>query len=170
VQEFSGYTVSYDRSEAGFPVYAAGSVAAALIVGAFVSGNWIFLALGLVAFIFAYYHFPLTETGKPRLGANQYGVFIDGFGLVRWGAIERVDVVVIAVRALTLHELQIALNRPLPSALMADWRKVPWWRVPMRLPWKMTHDNVIRITLDPFDQTPEDVHWTLLRMWRHYRS
>jgi hypothetical protein len=80
------------------------------------------------------------------------------------------DLVEIAVRVMTLHELQIALKQPLSSALIADWRKIPWYRIPMRLPWKMAHNNVIRITLDPLDQPPDEIHRNLMRMWRHYRS
>ena len=76
----------------------------------------------------------------------------------------------IAVRALTLHELQIKLKQPLGSALVADWRKVPWYRRLMRLPWRMDHKNVIRITLDPFDREPDEIHRNMQRMWRHYRS
>ena len=40
----------------------------------------------------------------------------------------------------------------------------------MRLPWTMTYNNMIRITLDPFDKEPGEIHRTFLRMWRHYRS
>lgn len=170
MDEISGYTVCYDREEAPFPVYFCGVLAAALLTGAFVSGYWIFFFLGLAAFVFAYYNFPLAEKGRPRIGANQYGIFIDGFGIVQWRAVDRIDLVQIAFRSLTLHELQIGLKMPLASALIVDWRKVPWWRLPMRLPWKMAHNNVVRIKLDPMDHTPEEIQRTLQRMWRHYRS
>lgn len=170
MDEFTGYTVNYNRDEGPFPVYAVGFIAAALLAGAFATRNWALFSLGLVAFAFAYYNFPRTETARPRLGANQYGIFIEGFGIIHWRAVDRIELAVIAVRALTLHELQITLRQPLHSALIADWRKVPWYRMLMRLPWKMAHNNVVRITLDPFDREPEDIHRTLLRMWRYYRS
>lgn len=170
LDEISGYTVNYNREEGPFPVYAVGFIAAALLAGALVTANWALFSLGLIAFAFTYYNFPRTETGRPRLGANQYGIFIEGFGIIHWRAVDRVELAVIAVRALTLHELQITLKQPLHSALIADWRKVPWYRMLMRLPWKMAHNNVVRITLDPFDREPEDIHRTLLRMWRYYRS
>lgn len=169
LEELAGYKVSYDR-ESPFPVYVLGFLAALLLAGAFATRMWILFALGVAASSFAYYNFPLTETGRARLGANQYGVFIEGFGLVQWRAIDRIDLGVIAVRAMTLHELRIALKQPLGRALIADWRKVPWWRALMRLPWKMTGDNVVAVKLDPFDQEPEAIHRTLQRMWRHYRS
>lgn len=170
MDEFSGYTVSYDSKEAPYPVYLGGFLSAALIAGALFTGNWVFLALGFCAMAFTYYNYPLIETGRPRLGANQYGVFIDGFGIVHWRAIDHIDLNVMAVRALTLHKLQITLKQPLNTALVADWRQVPWYRMLMRLPWTMTPTNDIVITLDPFDHEPDDIHRTLLRMWRHYRS
>lgn len=169
LEELAGYKVSYDR-ESPFPVYVLGFLAALLLAGAFATRMWVLFGLGVAAASLAYYNFPLTESRKARLGANQYGVFIDGFGLVQWRAIDRIDLGVIAVRAMTLHELRIGLKQPLGRALIADWRRVPWWRMLMRLPWKMTGDNVVAVKLDPFDQEPEAIHRTLQRMWRYYRS
>ena len=44
------------------------------------------LAFAVATGCAAYYFYPLIEK-KPRIGANQYGVFIDGFGLIAWRAI-----------------------------------------------------------------------------------
>lgn len=169
-----GFSVAYEREETAFPVYLTGFLSAVFFAGAISIGNaaggTMLAALGLAAAAFAYYNFPLTETGRRVLGANQYGIFIESFGIVHWRAIRQIDLVVIAVRSDTLHEVQIGLSQPLTSALIADWRQVPWWRRGMRLCWKMTHDNVVRIRVDPFDRSPDDIHRTLLRMWRFYRS
>ncbi len=73
-------------------------------------------------------------------------------------------------RAMTVHELQIVLNAPLRSALVVDWRKQPIYRLLMRLPWRMDHNGAVRINLEPFDQPPDVIHRTFLRMWRFYRS
>ena len=62
------------------------------------------------------------------------------------------------------------LNMTLTSALVVDWRKQPFFRSLMRLPWSMTHSNVVRMNIDPFDHPPDEIHRTLTRMWRHYRS
>jgi hypothetical protein len=168
--EFKGYTVAYGRDETQFPVYLMGVAAAVFLGAGFATGQTIWFALGIAAAGVAYYNFPLIETGKPRIGANEYGIFIQGFGIIRWGAIDRVELVPIAVRAMTINELQIALKVPLGKALIADWRKLPPHRSLMRLPWSMTPQNVVRVNLDPFDQPPEEIHRTLQRMWRHYRS
>ena len=169
-RDMTGFTVAYGRDEAPFPVYVAALLAAVLLTTAVYQANLIFLGLGAVATGFAYYNWPLAEIGRPRIGANQYGIFIEGFGIVQWRAISGIDLVQIAVRAVTLNELQITLKQPLNSALIADWRKVPWYRRFMRLPWTMTFNNMIRITLDPFDKEPDEIHRTFKRMWRHYRS
>lgn len=168
--EATGYTVAYGREDTGFPVYLTGFLAAVLIAGWTATGSRTMLAIGAACLAFAYYNFPLTETGRPRLGANQYGIFIEGFGLVRWRAIRAIELVTIAIRADTLHQIRIELSQPLASALIADWRQMPWWRRGMRLIWIMGPDNAVRIKADALERTPDEVHRTLARMWRFYRS
>lgn len=169
-RDVSGYTVAYDRGEAQFPVWVMAVAAAILLPASAMGGGTVSFVLGLAAGSVAYFNYPLLETGRPRLGANQYGVFIEGFGVIAWRAIDKIDLVPIAVRALTINELQIALKQPLGTALVADWRRLPAHRMLMRLPWSMTHNNVVRVNLEPFEGSPEEIHRTLARMWRHYRS
>jgi hypothetical protein len=96
--------------------------------------------------------------------------YVQAFGLIRWRAIERIDLVQIAERAMTVHELQIVLNASIDSALVADWRKQPIYRLLMRLPWCMDHHGEVRVRLEPFDRPADEIHRTFLRMWRYYRS
>ncbi len=168
--EARGYTVAYGRGDTPFPVYLTGFLAAALAAGWTATGSLTMLGLAAGCLSFAYYNFPLTETGRPCLGANQYGIFIEGFGLVRWRAIRAIELVSIAVRADTYNEVQIALAQPLASALIADWRDVAWWRRGMRLVWRMGPDNVVRLKVDPLEFPPHQIQQTLARMWRFYRS
>ena len=107
-----------------------------MLAAAIVTGGTLWLVLGVAAAGVTYYNVPLLER-RPIVGANQYGIFIQGLGLIRWRAIERIDLVEIAVRASTIHELQIALKTRLSSALVADWRQQPFYRSLMRLPWSM---------------------------------
>jgi hypothetical protein len=165
-----GFSVTYNREEIQFPVYVVAIMAAALLAGAWVTGQTVLLVLGVIATAVAYYNFPLLETGRPTLGANQYGIFIQGFGLIRWRAIDSISVVQFAQRANTLHELQIGLNMLMSNALVVDWRKQPFWRSLMRLPWSMGSSNVVRVNLEPFSQAPEEVERTLVRLWKYYRS
>jgi hypothetical protein len=165
-----GYSVTYNRDEIQFPVYVLAALTVVLLIAALMTGQTIWLVLCAAAAGVTYYNYPLLETGRPTLGANQYGIFIQGFGLIRWRAIDRIDVIEIAERANTLHELQIGLNMTLSSALVADWRKLPFYRSLMRLPWSMGQSNVVRVNLEPFSEPPEEVQRTLVRLWRYYRS
>jgi hypothetical protein len=169
-KDAGGYSVTYRRDDIEFPVYVLAGLAAVLFATGFNTGQAWWLALGVAASGFTYYNLPLLETGRPTIGANQYGIFIQAFGLIRWRAIERIELVTIAERAMNVHELQIALGTPLASALVADWRKRPMYRSLMRLPWHMDHNNLVRVNIEPFDQPPDEIHRTLLRMWRYYRS
>ena len=169
-RDVGGYSVAYGREDIAFPVYVVATVAVAFLAAAWFTGLIVWLALAVAAAGFAYYNLPLLETGRPTLGANQYGIFIQAFGLVRWRAIDKIDLLAIAERDTTIHELQVGLRVPLSSALVADWRKQPFYRSLMRIPWSMTPANVIRVRLDTFNQPPEEIHRTLLRMWRYYRS
>ena len=164
-----GYSVAYTRDDSHFPLYITAALAAIFLTAAFITGALYWLLPGAAAAAFTYYNIPILET-RPAIGANQYGIFIQAFGLIRWRAIERIDLVEIAERAMTVHELQILLNAPLSSALVADWRKQPLYRLAMRLPWRMNHNNMVRINVEPFDQAPDAIHRTFLRMWRYYRS
>jgi hypothetical protein len=164
-----GYSVTYGGEEIQAPVYVVAFLAAALLAAALVTGQTLWLALGVAAAGITYYNVPLLER-RPAMGANQYGIFIQGFGLIRWRAIERIDLVEVAVRASTIHELQIALKERLSSALVADWRQQKFFRSLMRLPWSMARTNVVGVNLEPFNKEPEEVHRTLLRLWKHYRS
>jgi len=165
-----GYSVTYARDDANFPVYATAGMAGAFFAAAWITGGAYWLAFAVAAAGFTYYNVPMLETGRPTIGANQYGIFIQAFGLIRWRAIERIDLVSIAERASTVHEVQIVLNSPLGSALVVDWRKQPIYRSLMRQPWCMDHSGIVRIDVEPFDQPPDEIHRTLTRMWRYYRS
>jgi hypothetical protein len=169
-KDAGGYSVSYGREDIAFPVYVISVLAAAFLAAAYFTGLTIWLALGVAAAGFAYYNIPLLETGRPTMGANQYGIFIQAFGLIRWRAIDKIDLISIAERDTTINEIQIGLKVTLSSALVADWRKQPVYRSLMRLPWSMTPANVIRVRLDTFSQPADEIHRTLLRMWRYYRS
>ena len=165
-----GYSVAYGRDDSYFPVYITAALALIFLTAAWIMDAVYWLVPAAAAAAFTYYNIPLLETGRPTIGANQYGIFLQAFGLIRWRATERIDLVQIAERAMTVHELQIVLGAPLGSALVVDWRKQPSWRRFMRLPWRMSHNNMVRVNLEPFDQPPDQIHRTFLRMWRYYRS
>jgi hypothetical protein len=162
-----GFILPYSKSEAArFHVLAA--ITAATFAAWLTWGYQLLSITAILAGCSAYYFFPFTER-RPRLGANQYGLFIDGFGLIAWRAIDDIKLVTYSVRTLEMEELQIRLKQPLNSALLVDWRRLPIWRLLMRLPWTMGYDNIVRVNLQPFTPTPDEIERTMRRMWRFYR-
>ncbi len=161
-----GFILPYAPKEA-----ARFQVLAAITVGAFVAWltwrNQLLSITAILAGCSAYYFFPFIEN-RIRLGANQYGLFIDGFGLIAWRAIKDIRLVIYSVRTLEMEELHIELNQPVSNALLADWRRLPVWRLLMRLPWTMGYDNIVRINLQPFAPPAEEINRTIQRMWKYY--
>lgn len=162
-----GFILSYNRGEAArFHALAA---ITAMTLAAWITWRWqILSATAIAAGCAAYYFFPFTER-RPRLGANQYGLFIDGFGLIAWRAIGEVRLATYSVRTMEMEELHIKLKQPLRTALLADWRRLPIWRLLMRLPWSMENDGTIRVNLQPFNPPAEEIDAVIQRMWRYYR-
>lgn len=116
----------------------------------------------------AYFYYPLREK-TPRIGAWQYGIFVDGLGLIPWRVIDDIKLITFTSRFAQTHELHIQLKVALDSALYADWRKLPVWRLLMKLPWSMKGDTIIRIPLKPFAQPAWDIHRQLKRMMEYYQ-
>jgi hypothetical protein len=95
-------------------------------------------------------------------------VFIDGFGVIAWRAIGQISLSTYVSRLEEYNELHFKLIQPLDSALLADWRHMPVWRLLMKLPWSMTYDNVVRIKLEPFAPPPDEIVRTFQRMQKFY--
>lgn len=162
-----GFILSYARPEAA-RFHALAAITAVTFAAWLTWGYSLLLITAILAGGSAYYFFPFTEN-RPRLGANQYGLFIDGFGLIAWRAIAEIGLVTYSVRTLEMEEMHVKLKQPAASALLADWRRLPRWRLLMRLPWRMGYDNIVRINLQPFDVPAEEISRTIQRMWRFYR-
>ena len=110
---FNGYTLAYERDEIQFPVYVVALIGAGFTAAAIAFDNVFLFGLALCAFGFAYYNYPLLETGRPRLGAGQYGIFVEGLGIISWRAIKQIDLVAINLRGAANNELRITLQEPL---------------------------------------------------------
>ncbi len=167
--DMHGYTVAYEREEIQFPVYVVALIGAILATIGVAIDNIILIALSLFAFGFAYYNFPLLETGKPRIGAGQYGIFAEGLGIVAWRSIKQIEMVPVDIRGSTSNELRVVLEDPLDKALIADWRRRPPYRFLMRLPWISAPGNIIRIPLDVFDRPADEIMLSFSRMMTFFR-
>jgi hypothetical protein len=167
--DMHGYTVAYEREEIQFPVYVVCFIGAVLTTIGFAIDNAFLIALALFAFGFAYYNFPLLETGKPRIGAGQYGIFAEGLGIIGWRSIKALELVPVEMRGSLSNELRIVLEAPLERALIADWRKRPFYRYLMRLPWTAASGDIIRIPLDVFDRPADEIMHSFRRMMGFFR-
>ncbi len=168
--DINGYTVAYDRDEIQFPVYVIATIGLVCVARAVYIDSLLLAALGLVALGYTYYNVPLLETGRPRLGAGQYGIFLDGLGIIAWRAIKDIEVVAVDDRGIAHRELTLTLVRPIEMALLVDWRKRSPHRYLMRLPWSQRGPTTIRVPLEVFDQPADDIEATLVRMRRFYRG
>lgn len=166
--DMHGYTVAYEREEIQFPVYVVCLIGACLGTIGIAIDNTILIALALLALGFAYYNYPLLETGKPRIGSGQYGIFAEGLGIVTWRSIKQIEMITVDIRGSTDNELRITLEDPLDRALLVDWRRRPFYRFLMRLPWTIS-GNVIRIPLDVFDRPADEIMQSFTRMMTFYK-
>lgn len=164
----NGFAVGYAPGKGTFRVYICLAVAAVFVCLWALRGSEIALALAAFFGVTGYYFYPLIETAKARLGAGEHGVFIEGFGIVPWRAIQDIELSTYAVRSIEVNELHIKLARALPNALIADWRSLPYHRLLMKLPWSMSRDNVVRVNLEPFAGMAEEIVAALNRNRRAY--
>jgi len=166
----SGFAIGYGKEKGNFRVYVC------LFVSVFLLLVWLYrsseIALALAVFFGAtgYYFYPLIETDNARLGAGEYGIFIEGFGVIPWRSIESIELNTNAIRTIEVNELTLKLAKPLPDALIADWRSLPYHRLLMKLPWTMTRDNTVRINLEPFSRSPDEIVSALQRCRRRSGS
>lgn len=168
-EDYSGYIVAYEQEEIQFPVYVLFVIALAFIAAAVVMQMPILMPLGLLALGFAYYNYPLLETGRPRIGAGQYGVFLEGLGIIAWGAVEGIEEGYENTRGVEHSIMLIKLRQPVERALIADWRERPIWRFMMRLPWTMPDKETVRVPLDILDRPSGDILKSFVRMMTFYR-
>lgn len=163
-----GYVLAYSPRSGDFNVNVMGLASAFFFVLTFLLAMPALLIPAVAAFCVAYYYYPLKER-TPRIGAGQYGLFIDGLGLLSWRAIKDIEKVAYTSRVAQTYELRIHLSVPLEQALLADWRNLPIWRLLMKLPWHMKKDEVIRIPLEPFEPRADEIRSKLVRIWDYCR-
>ena len=164
----TGFAIGYAKGKGAARVYVAFAIGALFIGFWLFNGNGIALLLGVLAIGTSFYFYPLIESGRPRAGAGEHGVFIEGFGLIPWRSVDDIRLSTYAVRSIQVSELHIKLSKSLPQALAADWRSLPWHRLLMMLPWKMGSDNIVRINLEPFPGSPEDIVRAFQRKWQYF--
>ena len=167
---FDGFTVCYGSDRGDFRFFVSALIGSVSVIVLVVAGQPLALAVALLFLGSAYYHFPLVEKKVPRLGASQYGIFVDGFGIIDWRAVADIEIRTYAVRSIENKELVIELNRDVDAALISDWRKLPIYRLLMKLPWRLRDERVLSVQLEPFSINKDKLLETLQRMRSFYRN
>jgi len=166
--EPGGFAIGYGKGKGAFRVYMSAAFAIAFGATALTTGNGIALVIGAAFSVACFYFYPLVERGHARVGANEYGIFVEGFGLISWRGVKNLRLAKRAVRNITINELEITLSRSIDGAVLADWRELPWHRLLMRLPWRMPNDEKVLIDLEPFGGDPDRILGEFVRRWRYF--
>ena len=119
------------------------------------------LALASLApFGIAYWHYPMIEKGKPQLGANEEGLYVERIGFIDWAAIRMTDVKRTSVRNIELVRLDVLLTRSLDDAVTKA-QTFPVWKKFMMRNWKRTpreHGReLLAINLHTLAADPEEI-------------
>ncbi len=169
-QPFNGFSVAYEQDELQFPVWIRLVLTSTLLYASLVEESVVLMLLGLFPGGFAFHSLPLLETGKTRIAANHDYLFIDGLGRIGWRFIKSISIAEVIVRGNVYKEADIALLAPLNVALLNDARHMPLYRRMMRKPFYLKPGHIIRVPLDIFDRTPDDIIASLMRIWTHNRG
>lgn len=167
---FDGFTAAYDPDELQFPVWVLLILTAMLFYASVAEGSAVLMLLGLFPGCFAFHNFPLLETGKTRLAANQDSLFIEGLGRIGWHFVKSISLAEVVVRGSAYKEADIALAAPLTTALMEDGRNMTLYRRLMRKPFYLKSGQTIRVPLEIFNRPPEDILAALMRIWVYNRA
>lgn len=154
------FTVSFNRSQSEVIFFGC------LLLGALFAAIGIFadiplLALAAVAPVaMAYWHYPLIEKGKPQLGANEDGLYVERIGFIDWGAIRMTDVKRSKVRNSELIRLDVLLTRSLENAV-SKAQTFPIWKKFMKRNWKRSRREhgreLIAIDLHTLAADPDEI-------------
>ncbi|TYC52778.1 hypothetical protein FMN50_16415 [Rhodobacterales bacterium] len=155
------FTVSFNSTQSKGIVF--GSLAIGIM----------FAAIGLIADIpllilaaaaplaSAYWYYPMIETGRPQLGANEDGLYVERIGFIDWGAIRMTDVKRKKVRNVVeqIH-LDVLLTRSMEAAVNKG-QTTPLWKKYMMRNWKRTKREhgreLIAIDLRTLDADPDEI-------------
>lgn len=154
------FTVSFNRSQSEVIVY--GCLALGILfaaIGVFTGVHLLTLA-AIAPIAMAYWHYPMIEKGKPQLGANEEGLYVERIGFIDWSAIRMTDVKRKTVRNIEQVRLDVLLTRPLDNALTRA-QPFPFWKKYMKRNWKRSRREhgreLIAIDLHTLAADPDEI-------------
>ncbi|MEO9530015.1 hypothetical protein [Roseibium sp.] len=154
------FTVGFNRSQSEILVY--GSLLLGVLFAAIgiVGGMPLLAIAGIAPIAIAYRHYPMIEKGKPQLGANEDGLYVERIGFIDWAAIRMTDVKRSTVRNVEIVRLDVLLTRSLDNAVIKA-QSVPFWKKFMMRNWKRTpreHGReLLAINLHTLSADPEEI-------------
>ncbi|WP_162901310.1 hypothetical protein [Breoghania sp. L-A4] len=124
----------------------------------------VLIAAGLLA---TFHYYPLVEAGRPKLGANAGGLFIEGIGFIDWAEIADLELYRTSVRSIVLSNLIVTLTRPLEDAVVKREAQ-PVWRMLMARCYTRKTPTRIEVPLHTMQGDAEEI-LALLRAYRPAR-
>jgi hypothetical protein len=161
------FAVGYRKGSGEGLVYG-GLFIAAIGAMAFLAGSGAgFLVVTAAGLVATFHFYPLVEAGRPQLGANDDGLFIEGIGFIDWAEIAELELFRTSVRSIMMTNLIVTLARPLGDAVIKR-EKQEWWRVLTTRCYKPTAPQQLLIPLHPLQGEPDEI-FKRLRAYRPAR-
>lgn len=154
------FTVGFNRGQSEGIVYGSLLLGILFAVIGIVGGLPLLAVAAIAPLGIAYWHYPMIEKGRPQLGANEDGLYVERIGFIDWAAIRMTDVKRTSVRNIELVRLDVLLTRPLDNAVTKS-QTFPVWKKFMMRNWKRTpreHGReLIAINLHTLAADPEEI-------------
>jgi len=154
------FTVSFNRRQSEGIVFGCALLGLAFAAAGLAGGLPLLALAALAPFAIAYWHYPMVEKGKPQLGANEEGLYVERIGFIDWAAIRMMDVKRTSVRNIELVRLDVLLTRPLDAAV-AKAQTFPIWKKIMMRNWKRIKREhgreLIEIDLHTLSADPDEI-------------
>jgi len=133
----SPFAIGFERTNGPGIVFGSIILGIALLVIGLVTGQGLLAIAAIAPLGVAFWHYPMIEKGKPQLGANEDGLFVERIGFIDWGSIRMIDLSKTSVRNIELVKLNVLLNRSLDTAI-AKKQQFPFWKKVMMRNWTIS--------------------------------
>ncbi|GGB51584.1 hypothetical protein GCM10011316_24510 [Roseibium aquae] len=154
------FAIGFERANGTGIVFGAAFLAVVLLAIGLASGQTLLAFAALAPLGIALWHYPMIEKGKPQLGANPDGLFVERIGFIDWGSIRMIDLSRTSVRNIELVKLNVLLNRSLDAAV-AQKQKFPFWKTLMMRNWKVSQRehgrSLLSIDLHTLTHDPDEI-------------
>jgi hypothetical protein len=146
---------AYYKFEAGAPLaYGGLAVAVVLAIAAKGAGSAALWVAAAAALLIALHNWPLVRQLSTAMSVSDYGVFLDGLGLVGWNGINAARVEERKLGKTTLPELVLDVDAEALKTVMARTPAGGFRRLQYR-PWRVAGGHLLRVDLQPLGVDPQ---------------